>query len=234
MLTYPFRKYFPAGAQTVCDDRGVIFAADSNVRKFDSERVLCRNCEGWINIGVVDNEQATKIWQEHRGSCQRNVFYGQGGTSMVMKYAVSSIVQYLFYELSLSGRVESNAAKDVPPPPKHLLALASSSSLPLPAHAPPAPAPLSSATSCSTSSSSAPISHATSFKDFSPTNPEPRRRTAEQRAAQLRADHLVGEVEPTRVFCTMCRKWVQLRQDSTYCSYPWEQHRDKCLKRQYV
>ncbi|KAI0732221.1 hypothetical protein C8Q72DRAFT_903373, partial [Fomitopsis betulina] len=201
-------KYFPAGAQTVCDDRGVIFAADSNVRKFDSERVLCRNCEGWINIGVVDNEQATKIWQEHRGSCQRNVFYGQGGTSM------------------------SNAAKDVPPPPKHLLALASSSSLPLPAHAPPAPAPLSSATSCSTSSSSAPISHATSFKDFSPTNPEPRRRTAEQRAAQLRADPLVGEVEPTRVFCTMCRKWVQLRQDSTYCSYPWEQHRDKCLKRQ--
>lgn len=65
-------------------------------------------------------------------------------------------------------------------------------------------------------------------------NPEPRRRTAEQRAAQLRADPLVGEVEPTRVFCTMCRKWVQLRQDSTYCSYPWEQHREKCLKRQYV
>lgn len=132
------------------------------------------------------------------------------------------------------GRVESNAAKDVPPPPKHLLALASSSSLPLPSRTSPVSASLNGTTSTSTSGGSAPLSHAPSFKDYSPTNPEPRRRTAEQRAAQLRADPLVGEVEPTRVFCTMCRKWVQLRQDSTYCSYPWEQHRDKCLKRQYV
>ncbi|KZT69213.1 hypothetical protein DAEQUDRAFT_765543 [Daedalea quercina L-15889] len=202
-------KYFPAGAQTVCDDRGAIFAADPNVRKFDSERVLCRNCEGWISIGVVDNQQASDIWQEHRASCQRNVFYGQGGGSTVTSVASNPAIQ------------------DVPPPSKHLLALASSSSFP-----PATALPINGAASSSTAGSSVPISHASSFKDYSPSNQEPRRRTAEQRAAQLRADPLVGEVEPTRVFCTMCHKWVQLRQDSTYCSYPWEQHRDKCMKRQ--
>jgi hypothetical protein len=60
------------------------------------------------------------------------------------------------------------------------------------------------------------------------------RRTAEQRAASLRADRLISAVEPTRVFCTVCNKWVQLRRDSSYCSYPWVQHRRKCLARALV
>lgn len=33
------------------------------------------------------------------------------------------------------------------------------------------------------------------------------------------------------MFCTLCSKWVQLRQDSSFCAYPWVQHRGKCLKR---
>ena len=36
------------------------------------------------------------------------------------------------------------------------------------------------------------------------------------------------------MFCSLCQKWVQLRQDSSYCAYPWLQHRGKCLARQYV
>lgn len=73
-------------------------------------------------------------------------------------------------------------------------------------------------------------------RDLNPTNFQPahesRRRNAEQRAATLRADPLIGEVEPNRVFCSLCQKWVQLRQDSSYCAYPWLQHRGKCLARQ--
>lgn len=80
-----------------------------------------------------------------------------------------------------------------------------------------------------------PGSPSSSFKDLTPTSFPPihesRRRNAEQRAATLRADTLVGEVEPNRVFCTLCKKWVQLRQDSSYCAYPWLQHRGKCLAR---
>ncbi|KAF7375660.1 hypothetical protein MSAN_00455100 [Mycena sanguinolenta] len=71
--------------------------------------------------------------------------------------------------------------------------------------------------------------------DLSPANyaapHESRRRNAEQRAATLRADVLIREVEPNRVFCSLCTKWVQLRQDSSYCAYPWLQHRGKCLAR---
>ena len=106
------------------------------------------------------------------------------------------------------------------------MALVSSSSLPTPppAAAPPPPTP----------PFSSPVSPA-SFKDLTPSNfapsQESRRRNAEQRAASLRADPLVGEVEPNRVFCTICGKWVQLRQDSSYCAYPWLQHRGKCLAR---
>ncbi|TFK48363.1 hypothetical protein OE88DRAFT_518359 [Heliocybe sulcata] len=58
-----------------------------------------------------------------------------------------------------------------------------------------------------------------------------RRLNAEQRAAYLRADPLIAHVEPNRVFCSVCEKWVQLRQDSTYCAYPWVMHRGKCVKR---
>ncbi|KZT25293.1 hypothetical protein NEOLEDRAFT_1241778 [Neolentinus lepideus HHB14362 ss-1] len=58
-----------------------------------------------------------------------------------------------------------------------------------------------------------------------------RRLNAEQRAAFLRADPLAARVEPNRVFCGVCAKWVQLRQDSTYCAYPWVMHRGKCVRR---
>lgn len=60
---------------------------------------------------------------------------------------------------------------------------------------------------------------------------ESRRRNAEQRAATLRDDPLIKHVEPNRVFCSLCEKWVQLRQDSSYCAYPWFQHRGKCMAR---
>lgn len=77
---------------------------------------------------------------------------------------------------------------------------------------------------------------AAGFKDFNPGNFPPghesRRRNAEQREAALRADPLLREVEPNRVFCNLCLKWVQLRQDSSFCAYPWHQHRGKCLARQ--
>lgn len=93
-------------------------------------------------------------------------------------------------------------------------------------------------TSAIPKSGGVPGSPSSSFKDLTPTNFPPahesRRRNAEQRAATLRADALVGEVEPNRVFCTLCKKWVQLRQDSSYCAYPWLQHRGKCLARQWV
>lgn len=129
---------------------------------------------------------------------------------------------------------------NVPPPSKHLLALASSSSLPPPSASARAAvaqsAPVHSQSPSQPSPSATTPYSAASFKDYTPNNyngtQEPRRRNADQRAAALRADTLLEEVEPNRVLCKMCRKWVQLRQDSTYCAYPWIQHRSKCQKKQ--
>lgn len=112
------------------------------------------------------------------------------------------------------------------------MALVSSSSRPLP---PPANRASDSKLVGTSASAPAQAGSPTAFKDLTPTfTPvnESRRRNAEQRAAALRSDDLIGQVEPNRVFCSLCQKWVQLRQDSSYCAYPWLQHRQKCLNRQ--
>ncbi|KAL7280665.1 hypothetical protein ACG7TL_005604 [Trametes sanguinea] len=196
------------------NDRTAVFASDPNVKRFDNERVLCRVCEKWIPIETDSNEDAIKMWMHHRSECQPVTSPGPGASTSKFNIA------------------------NVPPPPKHLLALASSSSLPPPPTAS-ARGSVAQSTSASSSQPSPTVpppsmsSYAATFKDYTPSNfpPEPRRRNADQRAAALRADPLLGEVEPGRVFCKLCQKWVQLRQDSTYCSYPWQQHRVKCLQR---
>lgn len=78
---------------------------------------------------------------------------------------------------------------------------------------------------------SPPPFHALTPSNYGPAH-ESRRRNAEQRAANLREDPYILVVEPNRVFCKLCSKWVQLRQDSSYCAYPWMQHRQKCEARQ--
>ena len=136
-----------------------------------------------------------------------------------------------------------NSSHSVPPPSQHQLALVSA--LPPPASLTAKEkekerSPPSSLASAQPSASPQPPS-ATPLPDPplstsvpSTTGSESRRRNAEQRAAQLRADPLLAQVEPHRVFCALCRKWVQLRQDSTFCAYPWQQHRSKCVIRQSV
>lgn len=124
------------------------------------------------------------------------------------------------------------AIANVPPPSKHLMALVSSSARPLPP-----PINRGQDSKLVGPSVSAPVQTGSpkAFKDPTPTTFTPnesRRRNAEQRAAALRSDPLIGQVEPNRVFCSLCQKWVQLRQDSSYCAYPWLQHRSKCLNRQ--
>ncbi|TFK78788.1 hypothetical protein K466DRAFT_606663 [Polyporus arcularius HHB13444] len=202
------------------DDRSAAFAADPNIKRFDQSRVQCRACEKWIPILTDDHATAIKTWKQHRESCQPHAITSPSTSTSKFNIA------------------------DVPPPSKHLLALASSSSLPPPPSASTsASAPARSPLTHSMSAGSVPASHPSSsgggfmasFKDYNPNNfsgmQESRRRSADQRAATLRADPYLGEVEPSRVFCKLCHKWVQLRQDSTYCSYPWVQHRNKCLKR---
>ncbi|KAI0630482.1 hypothetical protein C8Q77DRAFT_1219460 [Trametes polyzona] len=192
------------------DDRNAMFGSDPNIKRFDSERVLCRGCEKWVPVAADNNTAAIKMWMQHRSACQPASAPTPGASTSRLNMA------------------------NVPPPPKHLLALASSSSLPPPSASTRSPVVAANPAqpSPSTPSASTPA-FTTSFKDYTPNSfpQEQRRRSAEQRAAALRADPLLGEVEPGRVFCKCCQKWVQLRQDSTYCSYPWLQHRAKCLQR---
>ncbi|TFK37321.1 hypothetical protein BDQ12DRAFT_156071 [Crucibulum laeve] len=194
------------------EERNNLFAKDTDVRKFDAERVLCNICDKWLVLPPDDHLQAVQKWIQHRGSCQ--------SAARAMLHSPAD-------------------ASQAPPPTEQQLALTSASG---------------SSTNRGSLSSTSPSSpkgpppsphymhpryphseSVSSFHDLNPSNYAPahesRRRNAEQRAATLRADSLIRKVEPNRVFCSLCQKWVQLRQDSSYCAYPWLQHRGKCLAR---
>lgn len=200
------------------DERNALLSKDPDVRKFDAERVLCNKCDSWVAVSPENHMQAVQKWLQHRSTCQKS-----GGSSV----SFPSQPQASSSTLGINGPVNTDST-NVPPctgqqeptalPPADSVATAEASS----STAKPGPSAL-------------PTSPSSSFKDLTPTNFPPahesRRRNAEQRAATLRADPLIEEVEPNRVFCTLCKKWVQLRQDSSYCAYPWLQHRNKCLAR---
>ncbi|KAF8585474.1 hypothetical protein K439DRAFT_1660249 [Ramaria rubella] len=57
------------------------------------------------------------------------------------------------------------------------------------------------------------------------------RRTEEERINFLKSDPHATTVEPHRILCAICGRWIQLRKNSTYCTAPWEQHVKKCAAR---
>ncbi|KIJ65368.1 hypothetical protein HYDPIDRAFT_110409 [Hydnomerulius pinastri MD-312] len=193
------------------DERNALLAKDPDVRKFDAERVLCNICDRWIAVSPENHMQAVQKWLHHRSTCQKAA---GPSTSSPSQPEASSSSRPLNPD-DAPPRMEQGFQPGSSRQPSQPNVDASSSA------AKPAGVP--------------PSSPSSSFKDLTPTNFPPahesRRRNAEQRAATLRADSLVGEVEPNRVFCSLCKKWVQLRQDSSYCAYPWLQHRGKCLAR---
>ncbi|KAI9440998.1 hypothetical protein H4582DRAFT_1513862 [Lactarius indigo] len=201
-------------------------AADPDVRKYDGERVLCKACNSWISVGPEG--QAAQAWSQHRAQCRL--------ASPAAPPPPASVTS-----AATAPRVPS-----VPPPSQHQLALVSALSPPAARAikdkenemeieiAKDRPRPHSPSASSPLPPPSAPHLSDTPSSATGPnagTGSESRRRNAEQRAALLRSDPLLAQVEPHRVFCALCRKWVQLRQDSTFCAYPWQQHRSKCVIR---
>ncbi|KAK0434739.1 hypothetical protein EV421DRAFT_1693281, partial [Armillaria borealis] len=55
--------------------------------------------------------------------------------------------------------------------------------------------------------------------------PSWQRHTEEERKNILLADRLIEKVEPHRVRCLLCQKWVCLRNNCRYFPLPWHQHR---------
>ncbi|KAK7055994.1 hypothetical protein R3P38DRAFT_3566271 [Favolaschia claudopus] len=239
------------------EERNTVFTKDPQVRKFDAERILCGMCDKWLHLPADDHPAAIQTWHQHRATCQSTV----SALKNVMWVSAFSVkIHNIFRHLHLFfGTSFSASAEDRKPvlvsttaPPRALRPLPSpedpnhphGSPLihppPSPNHpslsAPPQPHPYSAYPPSSPTPTRLPHPDAPHLiLDLSPTNyaapHESRRRNAEQRAATLRADVLIREVEPNRVFCSLCTKWVQLRQDSSYCAYPWLQHRGKCLAR---
>jgi len=58
------------------------------------------------------------------------------------------------------------------------------------------------------------------------------RRTEAERIQLMEADPNCGEMEPHRVYCTSCEKWVNLGKQQTYALRPWDKHRARCNQKQ--
>ncbi|KAG6884293.1 hypothetical protein C0993_012405 [Termitomyces sp. T159_Od127] len=226
------------------EERKAYLGSDPYVERFEAYRVLCKSCDKWIRLRP-NSTYCSIPWDAHRKSClakkinsknvyaldERNALFAKDPD--VRKFDAERVLcnlcdswiplnpdNHLFaVQTWLQHRAACQQARPAPPAPP--APSAEPKPKPDPATRPPSPAP-----------SPAP---SPSFHDLNPANYTPahesRRRNAEQRAATLRADSLIAEVEPNRVFCSLCQKWVQLRQDSSYCAYPWLQHRGKCLAR---
>ncbi|KAF8448921.1 hypothetical protein L210DRAFT_3523478 [Boletus edulis BED1] len=54
------------------------------------------------------------------------------------------------------------------------------------------------------------------------------RRTTAQRRAFLRDEPLAGEVEPHRVYCLECEKWIKLSLHTEYAISNWTSHKQRC------
>ncbi|KAM6497534.1 hypothetical protein JOM56_008007 [Amanita muscaria] len=228
--------------------------ADPCVARFEAYRILCASCDKWIRLRT-NSTYCLISWDVHRKSClakkfnNENVYEAEARENFsfskdldISKLDAESI-RVLY---SVNPDDHRQAVQKVL---RHHRATCQKNSTTLPLNQPAAthrtpdgighrpwtrPKPAIFAQSNKTQ----PRNHTydnPSFYGSNPSNYAPtQRRNAEQRAATLRADSLISEVEPNRVFCSLCQKWVQLRQDSSYRAYPWLQHRRKCLARQYV
>ncbi|KAJ7817229.1 hypothetical protein B0H13DRAFT_1923065 [Mycena leptocephala] len=246
------------------EERNAMFAKDPDVRKFDSERILCGMCDKWLSTPPDDHLSAVQVWMQHRATCQKtvsalkNVIYFSSANAAASS-SMTADAEERKPAINASAGPSSSSHRALrpaspngrgphshPPPPQAHSQSHSQAQHPPPPHGHPHGAPPNHrGPHPSTHPPAGPgpqtpthLPHPDAphlLLDLSPANyaapHESRRRNAEQRAATLRADVLIREVEPNRVFCSLCTKWVQLRQDSSYCAYPWLQHRGKCLAR---
>ncbi|KAF9232452.1 hypothetical protein BU15DRAFT_67456 [Melanogaster broomeanus] len=209
--------------------------ADPYVAQFEAYRVLCASCDKWIRLRP-NSTYCSIPWDAHRKSCLSKKINTKNNYGLEERNSLLSKdpdVRKFDAERVLCNTCDRWVSLS---PDNHMQAVQKCE--PTSLHAGSSRQNSQQIVDSSTTISKAgmiPGSPSSSFKDLTPTNFPPayesRRRNAEQRAATLRADELVGEVEPNRVFCSLCKKWVQLRQDSSYCAYPWLQHRGKCLAR---
>ncbi|KAF8913571.1 hypothetical protein CPB85DRAFT_1299452 [Mucidula mucida] len=228
------------------EERITYLNTDPYVAQFEAYRVLCKNCDKWIRLRP-NSTYCSIPWDAHRKSCltkkitnkntyaleQRNKSLEKDpdarkfDAERVLCAVCDTWIQvpvpderqvWQAHKAACRANAGSSSSSSVSVIAvghlRHSRPVASVSQGP--------PQSLSSHHSHNHVESGGPPPHF---------NNESRRRNAEQRAATLRADSLILHVEPNRVFCSLCQKWVQLRQDSSYCAYPWLQHRTKCLLR---
>ncbi|KAL1689732.1 hypothetical protein GGG16DRAFT_93241 [Schizophyllum commune] len=213
------------------EERNGTFSKDPDIRKFDCERVLCAVCDDWVSVNPEDHARAIQQWLAHREACRGQspsvVALAKAATSHHSPPSESNVMAPM-------RRLSSPTERTLPPPSEllHNAPLPRAVAPPPPIPGPPAlTTPGGSVASPSTSPTIATVPLAGAVQYLGSQPADARKRNAEQRRAHLLSDELVEAVEPSRAFCRLCQKWVQLRQDSTYCAYPWTQHRGKCLAR---
>ncbi|KAG6841527.1 hypothetical protein C0991_010141 [Blastosporella zonata] len=177
------------------EERNALFSKDPDVRKFDAERVLCNICDNWFPLNPDNHLAAVQTWLQHRAACQNSTTASTSASAPPQPSGSPPLTSTTPKDVPPALKTEDSPILALPPPP-------SPKSQPHPRQAHPEPHPSHSPnTSHSPSRTLSP-----SFHDLNPANYAPahesRRRNAEQRAATLRADKLIQEVEPNRVFCT--------------------------------
>ncbi|KZV65071.1 hypothetical protein PENSPDRAFT_614552 [Peniophora sp. CONT] len=235
------------------DERIEYLRADPYVAQFEAYRVLCGTCDKWIRLRP-NSTYCSIPWDAHRKSCLAKKGVGIQPSPRVAVLANDPTVKkveldrvqcrtcvkwvhvgadddaWTKHRASCSASSTSPTKSGVPPPTPQQLALTASSSS-TGSSLPGDGARVGRSVSEILAAASAYAAAQAQAAQAGSGHEAPRKKNAEQRAAILREDPLIAQVEPHRVFCALCQKWVQLRQDSTFCANPWIQHRSKCIVR---
>ena len=53
------------------EERNAILSQDTDVREFDTERILCHICGRWLHIDSSNHTETPRQWTSHRTACQK-------------------------------------------------------------------------------------------------------------------------------------------------------------------
>ncbi|KIJ51467.1 hypothetical protein M422DRAFT_776711 [Sphaerobolus stellatus SS14] len=220
------------------------FRDDPQVKEFDPYRVLCAICDKWIKLR--NNSRYCSIpWKCHKASCS-NESKEKGsrrGSKSATKAAVldepvaSGTDITPVAGVSATPEASMNPAIDIIVPPPNLhpsLLVKDIPTISLPQSRQPSEAKSDNDAEVNPSEASNKASSSSSVIPKEQKQPkEPRRRIREAdaavRRAALEADPYSDLVEPDRILCKLCKKWVKLRPNSSYCSAPWQSHIQRCV-----
>ncbi|KAF8591081.1 hypothetical protein K439DRAFT_1627164 [Ramaria rubella] len=203
------------------------FQTDPYVAEVEAYRVLCVVCKKWIKLR--NNSRYCSIpWECHKAVCLK--LYGIPAIRSPSSVASTSTLPTQQYTPTQGNASSHHSASSTSLRPAQFTRF--SDSVPPPSSHPSLQPHTSAELFSTTASNTVKVTSGSSGSDATAKERRRARRTGEdQRRTALETHPYTDVVEPDRILCSLCKKWIKLRPKSSYCSAPWHTHIQRCIVR---